>query len=178
MPELSSEGCFHESSYPRPRRKVFWHVARGFAYKLVGLDPEGAAEAVAREAFRRVLDEEPPARGAARYASHRSMRRRPCQASLDYDQLQDHADVVDQQLAWNRARPGMLTAGGRWVNYEADASFVDWISGYDSGASIGPERRLAHVLPIPELAPMPEDILRAYFKSCKWQPRSDEEGRR
>lgn len=187
MPELFSGSCFHEPSNPQPRANVFWGLARRTAYALVGHEPEGAAEAVAREAFCRVLQREPPTRSPPTYDLSRTMRRQPCQASLSDRNLASYANQVDLQLAWNRARPGMRSAGGHWVNYEADPAFVDWISSYHwkwrlgfqhRHVPLGSEQGCPPLLSIPELAPMPDDVLRSYFKSCKWQPRSSEEGRR
>ncbi|MCC9597414.1 MULTISPECIES: hypothetical protein [unclassified Rubrivivax] len=71
------------------------------------------------------------------------------------------------------------------MNYDDDPDFVEWISQLHWKWRLGFENRYvpwnpthasAPRLSIPQLAPMPDEILRAYFKSRKWKPPGSGEG--
>lgn len=180
------ESSFNEPSDRTPHASVYWSAAQKFANALVGSRPQGAAEAVAREAYFRVLGTAPLIERRPVYDIGDLMRRKRFQAGLTDARMASYSNAVDFQLAWNRARPLMLRRGDRWVNYDDDPDFVEWISGFHWKWRLGFENRYVHWNPAPasaprlsiaQLAPMPEEILRVYFRSRKWKPLLSGEGR-
>jgi hypothetical protein len=171
MLEPFDGSCFHDLSSPKPNPFKLWGVAKRLARSIAPAHWPALAESVAREAFRRVFQREPP-RAASSGWDLRRILKRPEHSFLDCAHLRTHANEIDLTLDWNSSRRDLLVETGRWRTYDDDPDFAAWLDHLPPTHRRSYEYRwlppdisrrgLVLLLSLPELVPMPEPLIRLY----------------
>lgn len=185
MLEPFDGSCFHDLSSPKPNPFKLWGVAKRFARSITPVQWPALAESVAREAFRRVFQREPPGAASSGWDLRRILKRQE-HSFLDCAHLRTHANEIDLTLDWNSSRRDLLVERGRWRTYDDDPDFAAWLDHLPPTHRRSYEYRwlppdisrrgLVLLLSLPELVPMPEPLIRLYFKRQLWRPRTAAEG--